>query len=146
MAVEEKNMIFKVEGFEVEYNLTSSKIAVEDLDSIELGSSIYEIRDKLGEPDSWIGCGMLRPVYFLEGNKVAVFHFKYPAACDGLNQIVLIDQSGNTQIIKEGGEDYIYEDIYFHGGYRHYCHIGLRFTYQCNLGMYDRNDRNLYKI
>ena len=94
-------MIFKVEGFEVEYNLTSSKIAVEDLDSIELGSSIYEIRDKLGEPDSWIGSGMLRPVYFLEDRKVVVFHFEYPAVCDGLNQIVLIDQCGNIQIIKE---------------------------------------------
>ena len=101
MMGEKKNMIFKVEGFEVEYNLTSSKIAVEDLDSIELGSSIYEIRDKLGEPDSWIGSGMLRPVYFLEDRKVVVFHFEYPAVCDGLNQIVLIDQSGNIQIIKE---------------------------------------------
>ena len=101
MMGEKKNMIFKVEGFEVEYNLTSSKIAVEDLDSIELGSSIYEIRDKLGEPDSWIGSGMLRPVYFLEDRKVVVFHFEYPAVCDGLNQIVLIDQCGNIQIIKE---------------------------------------------
>lgn len=101
MMGEKKNMIFKVEGFEVEYNLTNSKIAVDDLESIELGSSIYEIRDKLGEPDSWIGSGMLRPVYFLEDRKVVVFHFEYPAVCDGLNQIVLIDQSGNIQIIKE---------------------------------------------
>ena len=31
----------------------------------------------------------------------SLYHFEYPTVCDGLNQIVLIDQSGNIQIIKE---------------------------------------------
>ena len=91
--------IISVDGFEVEYNQTSRK--VDDIKDIELGSSIQEISDKLGEPDTWIGSGILRPVYFLENNKVVVFHFNYPTACKDLRQVVLISDNGEEQIIKE---------------------------------------------
>lgn len=94
-------VIIEVEGFEVEYRETGKESAVEDFNGIELGSSIYEISDKLGEPDEWIGSGMLRPVYFLEDNRVVVLHFEYPAACENLKQIVLINANGKSQIIKE---------------------------------------------
>lgn len=57
-------------------------------EDIELGSSIQEISDKLGEPDAWIGCGTA--VYFLENNKVAVFYFNYRAVCEDLNQVILV--------------------------------------------------------
>lgn len=91
--------IICVEGFEIEYNQTDRKM--ENIENIGLGCSIQEISDKLGEPDTWIGCGMLRPVYFLENNKVVVFHFNYPAACEDLRQVVLISDNGENQIIKE---------------------------------------------
>lgn len=94
-----EKMIVSVEGFEIEYNQTSRKI--EDIEDIELGSSIQEISNKLGEPDTWIGSGMLRPVYFLENNKVVVFHFNYPAVCEDLSQVVLIGDNEENQIIKE---------------------------------------------
>lgn len=63
-------MVIQVEGFEIEYSVTDKEIAIEDFNEIELDSSIDEIIDKLGGPDAWIGSGMLRPVYFLENNKV----------------------------------------------------------------------------
>ena len=44
------NVIINVEGFEIEYNQTSRKMG--DIEDIELGSSIQEISDKLGEPDA----------------------------------------------------------------------------------------------
>lgn len=99
---EERNRIIRVEGFEVEYCVTDKEITIEDFSEMELGSSIYEISDKLGEPDAWIGSGMLRPVYFLENNKVVVLHFLYPAACENLRQVVLVNENGESQIIKEG--------------------------------------------
>lgn len=71
------------------------------MEDIKLGSSIQEISNKLGEPDTWIGSGMLRPVYFLEDNKVVVFHFEYPAVCEDLRRVVLISENGESQIIKE---------------------------------------------
>ena len=80
------NVIINVEGFEIEYNQTSRKMG--DIEDIELGSSIQEISDKLGEPDAWIGCGTA--VYFLENNKVAVFYFNYRAVCEDLNQVILV--------------------------------------------------------
>lgn len=98
---EKERMIIRVEGFEIEYNLTSRKITMEDIDDINLGSSIQEISNKLGEPDTWIGSGMLRPVYFLENNKVVVFHFENPLVCEDLKLAVLISENGESQIIKE---------------------------------------------
>lgn len=98
---EKERTIIRVEGFEIEYNLTSRKMTLEDIDDINLGSSIQEISNKLGEPDTWIGSGMLRPVYFLEGNKVVVFHFENPLACENLKLVALISENGESQIIKE---------------------------------------------
>lgn len=94
-----KEKIIRVDGFEIEYSQTSRKM--EDIEDIELGSSIQEISNKLGEPDTWIGSGMLRPVYFFENNKVVVFHFNYPAVCEDLRQVELISENGESQIIKE---------------------------------------------
>ena len=96
-----KKIVIEVDGFEVEYSETDREITIEDFDGIELGSSIYEISNKLGEPDIWIGSGMLRPVYFLKDNKIAVFYFRLPAVCEDLKQIVLISDNGESQIIKE---------------------------------------------
>lgn len=98
---EKEKMIIRVEGFEIEYNLTSNEITVEDIDDIKLGASMSEITNILGEPDAWIGSGILRPVYFLNNNKVVVFHFKNPAVCEDLRQIVLISENGESQIIRE---------------------------------------------
>ena len=83
-----ENVILNVEGFEIEYNQTSRKMG--DIEDIELGSSIQEIIDKLGEPDAWIGFGTVCPVYFLENNKIAVFYFNYRAVCEDLNQVILV--------------------------------------------------------
>ena len=52
-----------VEGFALTFPAEGGKITVEELEGIALGSSGVEICDKPGEPDAWIGCGMLRPVY-----------------------------------------------------------------------------------
>lgn len=94
-------MVIDVEGFEVEYTSTGRKLTIEDIYDIELKNSAYDINDRLGEPDAWIGSGMPRPVYFLKDNKVVVFHFKYPAALEELIRIVLINENGESQIIKE---------------------------------------------
>lgn len=94
-------MVIDVEGFEVEYTSTGRKLTIEDIYDIELKNSAYDINDRLGEPDAWIGSGMPRPVYFLKDNKVVVFHFKYPAALEELIKIVLINENGESQIIKE---------------------------------------------
>lgn len=98
---EKKKMIINVEGFEVEYNSTDSNFVLEVFDDIKLGSSMREISDELGEPDAWIGSGMMRPVYFLEDDRVVVLHFEYPAACDKLKQIVLIEENGESKVLKE---------------------------------------------
>lgn len=90
-----------VEGFDVTYPTKGEKITMEAVSDIELGSSGMEIGDKLGEPDAFIGSGMLRPVYFVEGNQVVVFHFTYPAALEDLRQIVLVDENGESRILKE---------------------------------------------
>ena len=98
---EKKEIIIKVDGFEVVYNVTNRDITIEDFREIELGSSLNEIVEKVGEPDTWIGCGMLWPVYFLEGNKAVALHFEYPEVCEDLWIIELYDENGECQMIKE---------------------------------------------
>lgn len=99
---EKKEIMIKVDGFEVVYNVTNRELTIEDFREIELGSSLNEIVEKVGEPDTWIGCGMLWPVYFLEGNKAVALHFVYPEACENLWIIELYDENGESQVIKEG--------------------------------------------
>lgn len=96
-----KEIIIKVDGFDVAYHVTNREITIEDFREIELGSSLNEIVEKVGEPDTWIGCGMLWPVYFLEGNKAVALHFEYPLVCEDLWIIELYDENGESQIIKE---------------------------------------------
>ncbi len=98
---EKKEIMIKVDGFEVVYHVMNRDITIEDFREIELGSSLNEIAEKVGEPDTWIGCGMLWPVYFLEGNKAVALHFKYPDVCEDLWIIELYDENGESQIIKE---------------------------------------------
>ncbi|MDE6531198.1 MAG: hypothetical protein K2K96_10605 [Lachnospiraceae bacterium] len=99
---EKKEMMINVDGFEVVYNVTNRVLTIEDFREIELGSSLNEIVEKVGEPDTWIGCGMLWPVYFLEGNKAVALHFVYPEVCENLWIIELYDENGESQVIKEG--------------------------------------------
>ena len=94
-------IVIRVEGFDVEYTESDRKLTVENFESIELGNSLEEIENKLGEPDTWIGSGILRPVYFLQDMRVVVFHFKYPAVCEDLEQVVMISENGESQAIKE---------------------------------------------
>ncbi len=98
---EKKLLTMRVEGFDVTYDASGRKITMEEIEDIAWGSSIYEISDKLGEPDTWIGSGFLSPVYFVEKNRAVVFYFTYPGVCEGLELIVLVDEDGESQILKE---------------------------------------------
>lgn len=97
----EKSIMIKVDGFEVVYDVVNTGITTDDFRDIELGSSLDEIVKKLGEPDEWIGCGILWPVYFLEGKKAVALHFVYPDPCEDLWLIELFDENGESYIIKE---------------------------------------------
>ena len=92
-----KTTIINVEGFDIEYDSVKEKVTKETLGNIELGSSISEISDILGNPDMWIGSGMLRPVYFGEDNTALVLHFGYPAVCEDLRQIILYRENGESE-------------------------------------------------
>lgn len=37
----------------------------------------------------------------MNDNRVVVLHFEYPAACDGLREIVRIDETGKSRILKQ---------------------------------------------
>ncbi len=95
-----RDVVIEVDGFEVRYKLADRRLTYEDLKEIETGSSMAEISDKLGEPDTWIGSGILRPVYFVDERRVAVIYFRYPNALDDLMQIVLVDESGERQTME----------------------------------------------
>ncbi len=90
-------VIIKVDGLNVEYIATDRKLTIEDFQNIELGSEPSEIYAKLGSPDTGVGSGIIRPVYFLENEKAVVL--KYGE--EGLVKITIYDKKGNSQILKE---------------------------------------------
>lgn len=90
-------MVIRVDGWDIEYTISDRKLTVEDFESIELGSSFAEIESKLGEPDGWVGSGILSPVYVLEDNSAVELIFANDATDEDLSAIYLYkEQKGSV--------------------------------------------------
>ncbi len=106
-------------GFLLRYRISHKPILIDPENSVRYieisGTSRYgekekkyefvlqdpeEIEEQLGEPDAWIGGGILRPVYFLEDGQVVVCLFENPMLCEGLKQLELYDTNGGSRILK----------------------------------------------
>lgn len=119
----EKGIINNAAEYETN-SVTNGKVTIEDVMKIRLGSSLDEIAEKLGESYGWVGSGILRPVYYLEGShqyagfdydirtgrlrpvysmelkNAVVLYFKEDMRCENLWCVVLYDENGESQIIK----------------------------------------------
>lgn len=99
-----KPKIVKVDGFSVEYVETGKELTIEDFQNIELGSTWQEVYDAVGKEDTWVGSGMIKPVWFLKNERAVMLSI----STDGLIRMIVYDKEGNSQIIKENvGEDKI---------------------------------------
>ena len=86
----ENNAIeINVDGLKMKYIPQNRSLTVEDFQNIELGESIDEIREKIGEPDGWIGSGILRPVYVLDDGRAVVCHFSQLHTCKDLEELIV---------------------------------------------------------
>lgn len=90
-----------VEGFELEYYVNNMGLSIKDFENLQFDSSLKEIIDIIGEPDAWIGSGVIRPVYFISGGKAVVLSFEYPAHFTNLRKIVVYNKKGEVVIKKE---------------------------------------------
>ena len=88
-------------GFEIEYVARQDTLSIDDFMDLELGISMKEIIEIVGEPDEWIGSGVLKPVYFVEGKQAIVCYFKYPGHFKGLREIVIYNASGEKYVLKQ---------------------------------------------
>lgn len=94
---ESDKMVIRVDGWDMEYTVSDRKLTVEDFECIELGSSLNEIESKLGEPDGWVGSGILSPVYVLEDNSAVELIFANDATDEDLSAIYLYkEQKGSV--------------------------------------------------
>lgn len=82
-------MVIRVDGWDMEYTNSDRNLTVENFESIEVGSSLEEIENKLGKPDGWIGSGILSPVYVLEDNSAVELVFKNDVTNEDLGAIYL---------------------------------------------------------
>lgn len=87
--IKEDKMVIRVDGWDMEFTISERRLAVEDFENIELGSSLEEIENKLGEPDGWVGGGILSPVYVLEDNSAVELVFRNDATYEDLEAIYL---------------------------------------------------------
>lgn len=102
----EKKMTIIIEGFEVNYSENDIHVTDEQLKNIELGCSMEQIEELLGEPNAWIGGGILRPVYFLKNQEVIVLHFKNPMICEDLKELVVYNSYGDSNVVKGSQENH----------------------------------------
>ncbi|MBD5546512.1 MAG: hypothetical protein HDQ97_03825 [Lachnospiraceae bacterium] len=94
-------MEINVEGFKMKYIPQNRSLTVEDFQNIELGESIDEIEKKIGEPDGWIGCGILHPVYVLEDGRAVACYFSQPNACKDLKELTVYKGNNVDCVLKE---------------------------------------------
>lgn len=93
-------MVIRVDGWDMEYTVSDRKLAVEDFECIELGSSLNEIESTLGEPDGWVGSGMLSPVYVLDDNSAVELIFVNKAIYEDLSAIYLYKEQKESVLKK----------------------------------------------
>ena len=86
---EKDRMVIRVGGWDMEYTVSDRKLTIEDFEKIEIGSSLDEIENKLGEPDGWVGGGILFPVYVLDNKSAVELVFEKETTCEGLVTIYL---------------------------------------------------------
>lgn len=92
-------MVIRVDGWDMEYTISDRKLTVKDFENIEIGSSLAEIESRLGEPDGWVGGGILLPVYVLEDNSAVELVFKNDVTNEELETIYLY--RGQEELILE---------------------------------------------
>lgn len=93
-------MVIRVDGWDMEYTVSDRKLTVEDFECIELGSSLNEIESKLGEPDGWVGSGILSPVYVLKDNSAVELIFAKDATDEDLSAIYLYKEQKESVLKK----------------------------------------------
>lgn len=90
----------KIEGWNIEYSIPERKLTKEDFENVELGCSEEDIIDMFGEPDLWIGSGIIKPGYVLENGDVIVLYFGNVFNCEDLETIRIYFRNGDEQILK----------------------------------------------
>lgn len=90
-----------VNGFNMKYVPQDRNLTIDDFQNIELGESIDEIREKIGEPDGWVGSGILQPVYILEDRRAVLCHFSLLYSCEDLKELIVYNGSNIDCILKE---------------------------------------------
>ena len=98
--LEDGKGIIRVGGWDVEYTISDRELTVQDFENIEIGSSLQEIADELGDPDGWTGSGILRPFYVLKDGSAVELIFEVPGVCENLRRMLLCQGQTET-VLKE---------------------------------------------
>ena len=85
----------------MKYIPQNRSLTVEDFQNIELGESIEEIEEKIGEPDGWIGCGILHPVYVLDDGRAVACYFSHLYTCEDLEELIVYKGNNVDYVLKE---------------------------------------------
>ncbi|MDR2599577.1 MAG: hypothetical protein LBC73_04805 [Oscillospiraceae bacterium] len=90
--------MIKVYNFDVEYKESNLELSEEFFLNIESGSSLIELTESLGEPNGWIGTGILAPYYSIGSGKYVILRFSNPIMCEDLQRIEVVN---DTKILNE---------------------------------------------
>jgi len=96
--VKDEIIMKTVYNFNVEHKEIDRELTRESFHDIKYGSSLIEIEEIFGEPNGWLGTGVLAPYYSLEDKEYAILRFKNPFISEDLKSIELVN---DTIILEE---------------------------------------------
>jgi len=88
----------RVLNVDIEYREIRRSLTRDDLRDLRIGSSLAEVREKIGLQNGWLGRGATEPFYILGEGEYAILHFRVPGSRRILERIEIVN---DTEILEE---------------------------------------------
>ncbi|MCL2807410.1 MAG: hypothetical protein FWD27_04500 [Coriobacteriia bacterium] len=85
---------------EVSYLEFDRELTTKDFRSLKPGSSLDEIIEAIGEPNGWVGAGVLAPYYYIGHGKFSILRFKFPLPSKNLERVEIVTASELLEVIE----------------------------------------------
>jgi hypothetical protein len=79
------------------YKAIDRELTVEDFRNLQPGCSLDEVEELFGEPNGWIGSGILSPYYYVRSGEFAILAFRYPVASKDLEGVEIVNATDTVE-------------------------------------------------
>jgi hypothetical protein len=85
---------------DVKYKAIDRELTVEDFRNLQPGCSFDEVEALIGEPNGWLGSGILSPYYYVGNGEFAILRFRHPPMIEDLKGVVVVNATDTIETIE----------------------------------------------